>query len=117
MRFATRVMMLVVAVSLFTLTPFVLGQAVYGSMYGTVTDATGAAVPGANITVMDVAKGTSVNVQSDGSELLFIVHRRVACDREGDDDPSAPPAEDREREIAIALRWLASPSPLWRWLQ
>src|SRR5947208_562038 len=73
MRFATRIMMLV-AVSLFTLTPFAVGQAVYGSIYGTVTDATGAAVPGANITVTDVAKGTSVNVQSNGSGEFRVEH-------------------------------------------
>jgi len=73
MRFATRIMMLV-AVSLFTLTPFAVGQAVYGSIYGTVTDATGAAVPGANITVTDVAKGTSINVQSNGSGEFTAEH-------------------------------------------
>ncbi len=43
------------------------GQAVYGNIYGTVTDTTGAAIPNATITVTDVTKGTSVNVQSNGS--------------------------------------------------
>ena len=43
------------------------GQAVYGSIYGTVTDTTGAAVPGADITVTDVAKGTSITVKSNES--------------------------------------------------
>lgn len=42
-------------------------QAVYGSIYGTVTDSTGAAVPNAQITVTDIAKGTSVNVTSNSS--------------------------------------------------
>ena len=35
------------------------GQAVYGTIFGTVTDNTGAVVPNATITVTDVAKGTS----------------------------------------------------------
>jgi hypothetical protein len=67
-------MMSLVVVCLSTFSPFAFGQAVYGSIYGTVTDATGAAVPGANVTVMDVAKGTSVNVQSDGSGEFRVDH-------------------------------------------
>jgi hypothetical protein len=47
--------------------PGAWGQAVFGSIVGTVTDATGAAVPGATITVLDVAKGTSVTLQSNGA--------------------------------------------------
>ncbi|HTF45024.1 MAG TPA: carboxypeptidase-like regulatory domain-containing protein, partial [Terriglobales bacterium] len=39
-------------------------QAVYGSIFGTVTDGTGAVVPNATITVTDVAKGTSVSAKS-----------------------------------------------------
>ena len=35
-------------------------QSVYGSIFGTVTDTTGAAIPGATITVKDEAKGTVV---------------------------------------------------------
>lgn len=42
-------------------------QAVYGSVYGTVTDTSGAIVPNADITVTDVAKGTSIVVKSNGS--------------------------------------------------
>ena len=52
----------------FLLSPAVShAQVVYGSIYGTVTDNTGAVVPGATITVTDELKGTSVNVQSNGS--------------------------------------------------
>ena len=43
------------------------GQAVYGSIYGTVTDTTGAVIPNATVVVTDAAKGTSVTVQSNGS--------------------------------------------------
>ena len=75
MRFATRVIMLsLVVVGLSAFSPLAFGQAVYGSIYGTATDATGAAVPGANVTVTDVAKGTSVNVQSDGSGEFRVDH-------------------------------------------
>ncbi len=42
-------------------------QAVYGSIYGTVTDATGAAVPGAKIVVTDTNKGTSSTITSNES--------------------------------------------------
>ena len=45
----------------------VLAQVIYGSVYGQVTDSTGAAVPGATITVKDVSKGTSVQVISNAS--------------------------------------------------
>lgn len=40
-------------------------QAIYGSIYGQVTDPTGAAIPNATITVLDVSKGTSVSVKTD----------------------------------------------------
>jgi hypothetical protein len=49
-------------------------QAVYGSIFGTVTDSTGAVVPNANITVDDVAKGTSVSVQSDANGDYRVQH-------------------------------------------
>src|SRR5258708_26058427 len=50
------------------------GQAVYGSIFGTVTDSTGAVVPGATITVTDAAKGTSVTAQSNGSGEFTVDH-------------------------------------------
>ncbi len=56
----------VVLAALFTST-YTYAQAVYGSIYGTVTDASGAVVPGATVTVEDVAKGTSSTVTSNGS--------------------------------------------------
>ena len=74
MRFATRVTMLLSVVSLLALSPTAFGQAVYGSIYGTVTDATGATVPGATVTVTDVAKGTTVTVQSNGTGDFTVEH-------------------------------------------
>jgi Carboxypeptidase regulatory-like domain len=49
-------------------------QAVYGSIYGTATDKTGASIPNAKITVTDVSKGTSVSVQSNASGLYRVQH-------------------------------------------
>ncbi|HEX3662144.1 MAG TPA: carboxypeptidase regulatory-like domain-containing protein [Acidobacteriaceae bacterium] len=42
-------------------------QAVYGSIYGTVTDASGAVVPNAKVTITDVSKGTSSSVTTNAS--------------------------------------------------
>jgi hypothetical protein len=63
----TQVKLLLTVVCLVALSPVAFGQAVYGSIYGTVTDSTGAVVPNATVTVSDVAKGTSVTVQSNAS--------------------------------------------------
>jgi hypothetical protein len=49
-------------------------QAVYGSIFGTVTDNTGAAIPGATVTVTDESKGTSVVVQSGSSGDYSVEH-------------------------------------------
>jgi hypothetical protein len=49
-------------------------QAVYGSVYGTVTDASGAAIPGATVTVTDETKGTSVTVKSNESGNYTVEH-------------------------------------------
>lgn len=74
MRFMTRVVVLLSAVCLLSFSPLAFGQAVYGSIIGTVTDSTGAAIPDATITVTDEAKGTSVNVQSNGSGEFTVEH-------------------------------------------
>jgi hypothetical protein len=49
-------------------------QSVYGSVFGTVTDKTGAAVPGATITVKDEAKGTIVEVTSNAAGDYSVPH-------------------------------------------
>ena len=49
-------------------------QSVYGSIFGTVTDKSGAAVPGATITVTDEAKGTVVTVTSNASGDYSVPH-------------------------------------------
>jgi hypothetical protein len=49
-------------------------QSVYGSLFGTVTDSTGAAVPNATITVKDEAKGTVVTATSNGSGDYSVPH-------------------------------------------
>ncbi len=67
MRLATRVKLLLSVGCLLALSPVAHGQAVYGSIYGTVTDPTGAVVPGAAVTVTNVSKGTSSSEVSNGS--------------------------------------------------
>jgi hypothetical protein len=49
-------------------------QSVYGSIFGTVTDKTGAAVAGATVTVKDEAKGTVVTVLSNASGDYSVPH-------------------------------------------
>src|SRR5271170_4398233 len=49
-------------------------QAVFGSIVGSVTDNTGAAIPGASVTVTDEGKGTSVVVQSGDSGDYSVEH-------------------------------------------
>ncbi len=49
-------------------------QAVYGNIFGTVTDASGAVVPNATITVTDTAKGTAVTAQSNNSGEFTVDH-------------------------------------------
>src|ERR1700753_3012043 len=53
-----------------------VAQAIYGNLSGTVTDATGAAVPNATVTVIDIAKGTTKTVQS-GSDGFYTVNQLI----------------------------------------
>ena len=54
-------------VLVFFLAPKALGQAAYGTIIGTVTDPSGAGVPGAKITVVDKNKGVSLSTMSNDS--------------------------------------------------
>jgi hypothetical protein len=65
---------LVVTILAITSPQNMLAQAVYGSVFGTVTDSTGAVVSNATVTVTDVAKGTSVTTQTDGSGQYRVQH-------------------------------------------
>jgi len=58
----------------FLYVPFAAGQAVYGSIIGTVTDPSGAAVPGAKVTVTSVGKGTSDTVTTNESGNYTVTH-------------------------------------------
>ena len=49
-------------------------QSVYGSLFGTVSDKSGAVIPNATITVTDEAKGTVVTVESNGSGDYSVPH-------------------------------------------
>jgi len=50
------------------------GQAVYGSIFGTVTDPTGAVIPNAKVTVTDVRKGTSDSYTTNESGNYSATH-------------------------------------------
>src|SRR3989454_6059113 len=67
------------ALAVFTLvislwTPPASGQAVYGSIFGTVTDPSGAAVPNARVAVTSVAKGTSVETTTNADGNYSVTH-------------------------------------------
>ncbi|HTF66983.1 MAG TPA: carboxypeptidase-like regulatory domain-containing protein, partial [Edaphobacter sp.] len=49
-----------------------LAQAIYGSISGTVTDASGAAVPNATVTVTDITKGITKTAQSNGGGFYAV---------------------------------------------
>jgi outer membrane receptor protein involved in Fe transport len=51
-----------------------IGQAVYGAIYGTVTDATGALIPNAPVVVTDTSKGVTVTVKANESGEFRVDH-------------------------------------------
>jgi outer membrane receptor protein involved in Fe transport len=69
-----RTVLALLALCLLAVPQHAAAQAIYGSIFGTVTDSTGAVIPNATITVIDVAKGTSVSVQSDPSGEYRVQH-------------------------------------------
>jgi outer membrane receptor protein involved in Fe transport len=65
---------LVVVCSLTIITASAFGQAVYGSILGTITDPSGAAVAGAKVTVTSVGKGTSVEATTNADGNYSVTH-------------------------------------------
>jgi carboxypeptidase family protein/TonB-dependent receptor-like protein len=65
--------LLLVAMICWSSTP-AQAQAVYGSIIGTVTDSSGAAVPNATVTVTDVRKGTKDSVTTNESGNYSVTH-------------------------------------------
>ncbi|HTU49975.1 MAG TPA: carboxypeptidase-like regulatory domain-containing protein [Acidobacteriaceae bacterium] len=54
--------------------PSAYSQAVYGTIFGTVTDPTGAVIPNATITVTDISKNVSVTAKTNGSGDYRVQH-------------------------------------------
>src|SRR5256885_17177025 len=63
-----------VAILFMLVSTYGFGQAVYGSIYGTVTDSSGAAVPNAQIHVTSVQQGTRVDATTNDTGLYNIGH-------------------------------------------
>jgi hypothetical protein len=69
------VLAIAVLTTLFVTCPqMAVAQAVYGSIFGTVTDSTGAVVPNATVTVTDVSKGTTTTAQTGASGEYRVQH-------------------------------------------
>ena len=64
----------VVLVLSVALVPSASAQAVFGSIFGTVSDPSGAAVPNAKVTVTDVAKGTTDETTTNESGNYSVTH-------------------------------------------
>ncbi len=70
-----RLVWFAVGIMVLSLTPTLsFGQAVFGSIFGTVTDPQGAAVANAKVTVTDVGKGTSDEVTTNDSGNYSATH-------------------------------------------
>ncbi len=69
-----RVLTLTVFAGMSLLVPQAKAQAVYGSIFGTVTDPKGAAIAGATVTVTDESKGTAVSVTSNATGDYAVAH-------------------------------------------
>ena len=65
---------LVVVCSLTIMTASAFGQAVYGSILGTITDPSGAAVAGAKVTVTSVGKGTTAQATTNADGNYSVTH-------------------------------------------
>ena len=79
---------LCLAVCLALLPSTIWAQAVYGTIVGTITDQTGAAVPGAKITITDTGRNVTNNVSSNDSgnftqRFLIVGRYRVRVEAQG----------------------------------
>src|SRR6478736_6423744 len=88
MRIAARLFITLLAVLTFLPLERTAAQAVFGSIYGTVTDASGAAVPGATVTITDNAKNITFNETTNGlgyfnRAKLVLGRYRVEIQKEG----------------------------------
>jgi hypothetical protein len=64
-----------ISILVLSLTPTLsFGQAVFGSIFGTVTDPQGAALPNATVTVTDVSKGTTDTATTNDSGNYSVTH-------------------------------------------
>src|SRR5450759_2947193 len=61
-------------VLLFAASGIAVAQAVYGSIVGTVTDSTGAAVPNAKVTITDTGKGITVTTTTNEAGNYSQIH-------------------------------------------
>jgi hypothetical protein len=68
------VLLAALAVVFLLSSPTAKGQAVYGSIIGTVTDAQGAAVPGAKVTVTSVTKGSTQEATTNEDGNYTVTH-------------------------------------------
>src|SRR5258705_6434169 len=55
-------------------TPLASAQAVFGSIFGTVTDPSGAAIPGAKVVVTSATKGTTVETTTNADGNYSVTH-------------------------------------------
>ena len=73
-RFSSSGWLVAVAMFVALWAPLSQGQAVYGSIFGTVTDPSGAAVNGAKVTVTDERKGTTDTATTNESGNYSVTH-------------------------------------------
>src|SRR5271157_5754113 len=67
-------MVVVIAACALWLSTASYGQAVYGTIFGSVADNTGAAIPGATITITDTNKGTTVTATANEAGEFTVGH-------------------------------------------
>ena len=92
--------------------PVSFAQAIYGSITGTVADATGAVIPGATITIVDVAKGTTVTATSNASGEFTVEHlipdtynvKVTASGFKGYETNGLPVSADTSRKVEAVMQ-------------